>query len=103
MQALASAACRLLAIPGGLQGGDRIDAASQPVGDAAAADNDLLFYVSTEGDAAAAAPSGESGSDDEGEESGDDAGLDLTVLPGSDADDAGAASSGSDDSDSGAS
>lgn len=81
----------------GLQGGDCVDAASQPAGDAAAADDDLLFYVSTEGDAAAVAPSGESGSEDEGEDFEDDAGLDLAVLPGSDADDAGSASSGSGD------
>ena len=54
------------------------DAADDQAASGATLDDDLLFYVSTEGDAAGAARS----QGDEGDDSGSDGGLDMAQLPG---------------------
>jgi hypothetical protein len=81
-----------LAAKAGLQSGAA--AAGNAAGDQAAAgetlDDDLLFYVSTQGDAAGAVHS----YGDEGDDSGSDGGLDMAQLPGSDGDTANGDDSG---------
>lgn len=64
-------------------GGGGREAADISAGDAVAADGELLFYISREGDATVAA--GAASDDGEGSEdgSGEDGGLDLDALPGS--------------------
>lgn len=74
----------LTAQQGLLSGNAAGDAADSQAAEGAAADGDLLFYVSTEGDAAAA---GAAASDEEDQDSDGKGGLDLAQLPGSDGND----------------